>query len=85
EVKFVEDLPKTVTGKVAKVGWLVKYHDFSAESSSLSYGQELDLQLLYTCPQGVTLGLKGALYDADQFSVDTDKWMVWAAYKFATQ
>ena len=45
-------------------------------------GQELDLQLLYTCKQGVALGLKGALYDADQFSVDTDKWMAWAAYKF---
>ena len=78
----LEDLYLLATGKIGKVGWLAKYHDFSAESSSLSYGQELDLQLVYTCPQGVLLGLKGALYDADQFSVDTDKWMIWSVYKF---
>jgi hypothetical protein len=78
----LEDLYVLATGKIGKIGWLAKYHDFSAESSSLSYGQELDLQLIYTCPQGVLLGLKGALYDADQFSTDTDKWMVWSAYKF---
>ncbi len=78
----LEDLYLLATGKAGKVGWLVKYHDFGAESSSVSYGQELDLQLTYTCKQGVALGLKGALYDADQFSADTDKWMVWSAYKF---
>ncbi len=78
----LQDLYLQLGGKIGEVGWLVRYHDFSAESSSASYGRELDLQLVYTCPQGVLVGLKGALYDADQFAADTDKWMVWSEYSF---
>ena len=76
------DLRLRLGGKVGGVAWLVGYHDFESDLGSVSYGQELDLQLLYTCPKGVRLGLKGALYDADRFSTDTDKWMVWTAYAF---
>jgi hypothetical protein len=76
------DLYLQLTGKLGEVAWLVKYHDFESDIGSVSYGQELDLQLLYTCPKGVQLGLKGALYDADRFATDTDKWMVWGAYSF---
>ena len=78
----LEDLYLLLTGKAGEVGWLVKYHDFSAESSSASYGKELDLQFTYKCPKDVLVGLQGALYDADQFATDTDKWMVWTAYAF---
>jgi len=78
----LEDLYLQANGKIGKIAWLVKYHDFGAESSSVSYGQELDLQLVYTSPRGVLFGLKGALYDADQFAADTNKWMVWSVYGF---
>ena len=77
----LEDLYLQLNGKIGEVGWLVKYHDFEAESAALSYGQELDLQLVYTCPKGVQLGLKGALYDADLHSFDTDKWMLWVSWR----
>ena len=78
----LEDTYLQVDGKAGPVAWLVKYHEFEAESFNRSYGEELDLQLLYTGPKGVLLGLKGALYDADTHSFDTDKWMAWAVYRF---
>ena len=78
----LEDLYLQLNGKVGKVGWLVRYHDFGAESSAVSYGQELDLQLVYASPHGVLFGVKGALYDADAFAADTDKWIFWSVYKF---
>jgi hypothetical protein len=77
----LQDIYLQANGKVGKIGWLFKYHDFGAESSGASYGQEQDLQLLYTSSQGVSFGVKAALYDADGFASDVDKWMVWAAYK----
>ena len=76
----LEDTYLQLSGKLGEVGWLVRYHDFEAEARSLSYGQELDLQLTWTCAKGVLLGLKGALYEADSHSFDTRKWMVWASY-----
>lgn len=77
----LEDLYLQVDGEVGPLAWLVRYHDFGAQSSSVSYGQELDLRLLYTGRRGLTFGLKGALYDADRFAADTDSWMLWASYK----
>ena len=76
------DLHLQLSGKLGDVSWLLKYHDFESDFRSLPYGQELDLQLAYTCAKGVQLGLKGALYDADTHSFDTDKWMVWTSYGF---
>ena len=76
------DLNLQINGKVGPVAWLVRYHEFESAERSLAYGTELDLQLLYTTPQEVALGVKAALYDADLHSFDTDKWMVWAAYGF---
>ena len=68
------------SGTVEKVKWVVAFHDFSADEGSGSYGSELDLQILYKASWGQAFGLKGALYDADEFAADTDKWMVWTAF-----
>jgi len=78
----LEDLYLQLSGKAGPIGWIARYHDFTSDSASIDYGTELDLQLLYKAPCGAAVGLKGALYDANQFSVDTDKWMLWTAYKF---
>jgi hypothetical protein len=78
----LEDLYIELSGKLGKVDWLARYHDFEAESRPIPYGEELDLQLVYTSPGGLLFGLKGALYNADQFAADTDKWMVWSEYSF---
>ncbi len=78
----LEDLYLELSGKLGKVDWLARYHDFNAESRPIPYGEELDLQLLYTSPGGLLVGLKGALYKADRFAADTRKWMVWSGYGF---
>jgi hypothetical protein len=79
----LEDLYLQVAGKTAKgLAWVVFYHDFSSTEGGASYGTETDVQLTYKTSKGITLGLKGALYDADSHAADTDKWMLWTAYGF---
>jgi hypothetical protein len=76
----LEDLYLQLSGKLGKIDWTVVYHDFGASEGGADYGDELDLQLLYKTPWNQTLGLKGALYNADDFAADTDKWMLWTAF-----
>ena len=44
------------------------------------YGTELDLLATYKTQWGPQLGFKGAVYTADTFSVDTQKFMLWVAH-----
>ncbi len=76
------DLHLTLTGKAGALSWLARYHDFSADTGDADFGSEIDLQLLYKTPWEIALGLKAALYDADQLSTDTDKLFAWAGYSF---
>lgn len=78
----LEDLYVILGGKAGAVGWTVAWHDFSAESTAASYGTELDLQLTYRTGWDQTFGVKGAFYDADRFSTDTEKIWLWTAYGF---
>ena len=77
----LEDLYLQLSGKIGKVSWTVFYHDFSADTGGASYGDELDLQLLYKSRWKQVFGLKGALYSAEDHAADTDKWMLFTAYK----
>jgi hypothetical protein len=56
------------------------YHQFEADFGSADYGDEVDLQLAAKAGR-VTLTLKYASYDADSFSVDTDK--LWLSMDYA--
>ena len=58
------------------------WHDFSADSGSARYGQEIDLLAVRTLPWKQTIGLKGAFYDADELGVDTNKMMLWTQWGF---
>jgi hypothetical protein len=79
----LEDLYFEVRGKCPKgIGWAAIYHDFSATEGSASWGEELDLLVTYKTSKDVSIGLKGALYDAQGHAADTDKWMLWTAYSF---
>jgi hypothetical protein len=78
----LEDRYLQVDGKIRSLEWLARVHDFDAESSGASYGSELDLQLLYRTTSQIVVALTGALYDADSFSTDTEKWSLWATYSF---
>lgn len=61
------------------------YHDFSSDVDSVDYGTELDLLYKRAIPgvKGLTGMLKYADYNADTFSVDTQKFWVMLDYKFS--
>ncbi|NJL29526.1 MAG: hypothetical protein HC897_17385 [Thermoanaerobaculia bacterium] len=78
----LEDLYLSVSGTAGVIDWTVVAHDFQAETGGASYGTELDLQLLYKTSWKQSFGLKAALYDADRFSSDTEKLILWTGYSF---
>jgi len=80
-VTGLEDLYLALNGQVGGVKWLAVYHDFSSESESVNYGGELDFQFLYTAPWKQGFGLKGAMYSADEFSTDTNKFWIFTTFK----
>ncbi|MNF32580.1 hypothetical protein D3C84_133760 [compost metagenome] len=59
------------------------YHDFSAEQGSSDYGSEIDVSYAHPIPgvKGLVGLVKYASYDADEFSVDTDKF--WAQLQYS--
>ena len=57
------------------------YHEFDAENSSASLGDELDAAISAGLRERYKLTLKAASYDADTFSVDTDK--LWLQFDVA--
>lgn len=77
----LKDLYVVFNGKIGPVKWLAKYHDFGAEGTSSDYGTEFDFQFLYTAPWKQGFGFKGALYSADEFSTDTNKFWIFTTYK----
>lgn len=77
----LEDLSLSARGTAGPVGWTVVVHRFEAESTSAEYGRELDALFTWTAPADVSWGLKAALYDAEDFSSDVTKVMLWASTK----
>jgi hypothetical protein len=61
------------------------YHDFSSDVESIDYGTEIDFVYVRAIPglKNVTGLLKYADYNADEFSVDTQKFWVQLDYKFS--
>lgn len=54
---------------------LVTYHDFSDDTGSLHYGQEIDAQVTKKFGKHYSLLAKYGYYDADQFG--TDRQIIW--------
>jgi len=78
----VEDLYFAVTGKALGADLLIRAHDFQAEagSSNGDWGTEFDFSATWPIAKQYTVGLKGATYNADDFSTDTSKyWLVLTA------
>ncbi len=78
----LEDLSISLAGKQGQVAWRLTWHDFQAESTSIDYGQEIDVLLTYKAPWGQTFGVKGMFYDADDFAADIAKVAVWSGFRF---
>jgi hypothetical protein len=78
----VEDLYVAFTGKALRADLLLRVHDFSAEAGSGDWGTEIDFSANWPIGKHYAVLLKGATYDADDFSTDTDKYwlMLTAAY-----
>lgn len=60
--------------------YLLVWHDFSSDAGSDEYGSELGASVTWAASKSLTLGLKAADYDADDFATDTTKAWLWAAY-----
>lgn len=58
------------------------YHDFRSERGSTRYGDEWDVVATKAIDKNYTVGVKYASYQADKFSVDTDKVWLWLEAKF---
>jgi hypothetical protein len=58
------------------------YHKFDSDNASISYGNEIDFQLLYTLDKNSSLILKYAGYYADMHASDTTKFWAGFQYKF---
>jgi hypothetical protein len=78
----LEDLYARLAYKRGPWSSLLDYHRFAADRGSLDYGDEIDAELIFTSSWKQLFALKIALYDADQFSTDTDKIMAWTSWGF---
>ncbi len=58
------------------------YHQFESDVGGRTYGDEVDLQLVYKVNKRLSLLAKAAFYDADKFGVDTERTSVQADFAF---
>ena len=65
---------------LSNVKLLGVYHDFQAEAGGLDYGTEYNAQISATLFDRFTLAVKYAAYEAQGFSIDTDK--LWLTFGF---
>lgn len=69
-------------GTFAGVRLDAAYHSFRADSGSSRYGDEWNFQAFMPFAKRYTVGVKYATYNAERFSVDTDKFWFWLEAKF---
>lgn len=72
----LEDLYVAVTGKALGADLVLRVHDFGAQAGSADWGTELDLSANWPLGRHYAVLLKGATYDADDFSTDASKYWV---------
>ena len=73
----LQDIYIAVGAGYEKAKFRAIYHDFEADTGGSSYGSEINLEVTYPLEDNVTVGLSYADYDADGFSVDTQKAWIW--------
>ncbi len=77
----IDDIYLGVAGKLGKLSLAAKYHDFSAHRGSRDHGSEINLVATYPLMDNLSLQLKYADYNADDFGVDTEKY--WLTLNFS--
>lgn len=71
--------------KVGDVGLTLVYHTFNADDDTPAVddlGTEIDFQAVMPLSDNWTVGGKLAVYDAGDTNVDTNKFWIWAQFKF---
>ena len=68
--------------KGGRFNWRVVYHQFDAESGSGDFGSELNASVSTKLSKHLSLLLKAAQYDADEFGQDTTKFWLMLTAKF---
>ncbi len=81
-VDGLQDRYLSVGGKFKGFKLLGVYHDFRADKGGADYGSEIDLLAIKKFTKHYSAGIKYARYNADDFSVDNDKFWLWAELKF---
>ena len=89
-VNGLEDLSASVSYELENLHEVVDgtsltlaYHDFSADEGGADYGNEWNFAAKKTINENYTVGVKYANYDADEFSVDTEKLIFTLGVKFS--
>lgn len=84
----IEDFYIGVGGKLSGFKWFATFHDFSSNESlngSSDLGSEIDFGVSRKISKSWAIGAKAALFDAgdgDFNLIDTDRFWLWANYKF---
>ena len=81
-VAGLEDTYLDITANALGMTWKAVYHEFDSDKNSIDYGSETDVMVSKAFGKNYVLGVKYAAYNADKFSVDTDKFWLWGELKF---
>lgn len=73
------DLYASIGGPLGGGSWKAIWHQFEADNGSSDYGTELDLLFKKPINENVAIGAKAAIYDADEFSTDVQKFWFWVS------
>jgi hypothetical protein len=78
----LNDLFVSAQANLDIVNLAVIYHNFSSDAGSSHYGTELDASALFTLPWDQKVGIKMALFNADELATDTNKFWLWTQWGF---
>ena len=78
----LRDLYVRADGPLGPIGAILVYHKFQPATGDGDYGTEVDVQLTYESSWGQLWGLRGAAYNANGFSTDTQKFWAYTQWSF---
>lgn len=81
-VKGLVDTRLQFGWKYANGALTLMHNDFQSDAGSVDYGRELGASATWNIGKQYTFGAKLARYEADRFSVDTDKFWLWAEVRY---
>lgn len=81
----LQDLSLSLSGDLAGGNWVLTFHDFKADESSVSVddlGEEIDISYARPLYENFSAGIKYADYSAGDIKVDTSKYWIWLGARF---